>query len=121
MTIWNRRTIVLAMAAFAAAVLCRPDPPLQAGEATADAGRGKQIFQRFCVGCHGPEGRGDGYKMLGPKPADLASPSTQKKSDRELLRTLHEGKPNMPAWKRRLSEPQARDVLAYVRTLRRNP
>lgn len=32
---------------------------------------------------------------------------------------LHEGKPNMPAWCSRLSKQEARDVLAYVRSLSR--
>jgi mono/diheme cytochrome c family protein len=38
-------------------------------------------------------------------------------SDAELLKTIHEGKPNMPAWKARLSKKDTRDVLAYIRNL----
>ncbi|MGA6826913.1 c-type cytochrome [Nitrospira sp. NS4] len=82
-----------------------------------DAARGKTLFARNCAGCHGPEGGGDGYRLLGPDPANLTSPSTRQKSDAELLKTIHDGKPNMPAWKGNLSEKQSRDVLAYVRTL----
>ncbi len=82
-----------------------------------DAVRGKTLFARNCAGCHGPEGGGDGYRLLGPDPANLTSPSTGRKSDAELLKTIHGGKPNMPAWKGALSEKQSRDVLAYVRTL----
>jgi mono/diheme cytochrome c family protein len=47
----------------------------------------------------------------------LASPATKERSEEELIRTLHEGKPNMPAWKYRLSPQDSRDVLAYVRSL----
>ena len=83
--------------------------------------KGKLIYKRLCAGCHGAHGKGDGYKILGPDPADLTSPATQKKTDRELLMTIHEGKPNMPAWGRRLSEQEARDVLTYVRSLSRRP
>lgn len=82
-----------------------------------DAARGKVLFERNCAGCHGSQGGGDGYRLLGPNPADLTAPSTRKKSDAELLKTIHEGKPNMPAWKVNLTERQIRDVLAYVRTL----
>ncbi len=82
-----------------------------------DAARGQTLFARNCAGCHGPKGGGDGYRLLGQDPANLASPSTGKKSDAELLKTIHHGKPNMPAWKGNLSERQSRDVLAYVRTL----
>jgi mono/diheme cytochrome c family protein len=80
--------------------------------------RGKTLFVRYCTGCHGPEGGGDGYRFLhGPDPANLTSPSTKKKSDADLFKTIHEGKPNMPPWETRLSEKESRDVLAYVRTL----
>lgn len=82
-----------------------------------EVSKGKILYIEHCAGCHGTEGKGDGYRLLGPDPANLTSPSTQKKSDSTLLRTIHEGKPNMPSWKVRLSEQESRDVLAYVRTL----
>lgn len=82
-----------------------------------DTARGKTLFVRNCAGCHGPEGGGDGYRLLGQDPANLTAPSTRKKSDAELLKTIHNGKPNMPAWKGNLSESQSREVLIYVRTL----
>jgi hypothetical protein len=53
----------------------------------------------------------------GPDPANLSSPSTRRKSDAVLLKTIHDGKPNMPSWNVRLSEKESRDVLAYVPTL----
>jgi len=90
------------------------EPKAQSG----DVATGKTLFVRYCTGCHGPEGGGDGYKFLrGPDPANLTSPSTGKKSDADLLKTIHDGKPNMPLWNVRLSEKEGRDVLAYVRTL----
>ena len=83
-----------------------------------DVAGGKTLFVRYCIGCHGPQGGGDGYKFLrGPDAANLTSPSTRKKSDADLLKTIHDGKPNMPSWDLRLSEKESRDVLAYVRTL----
>jgi len=89
-------------------------------EADARAGddvSGKMVFARHCAGCHGPQGKGDGYMMLGPDPANLTRPSTTQQSDATLLQTIHEGKPNMPSWKRLLSEEESRAVLAYIRTL----
>ena len=83
-----------------------------------DVARGKILFVRYCTGCHGPEGGGDGYRFLrGPDPANLRSRSTKKKSDAILLKTIHDGKPNMPPWEIRLSEKESKDVLAYVRSL----
>jgi mono/diheme cytochrome c family protein len=97
--------------------------PMQAGakgEAlpnTDTLAKGKRLFEKYCAGCHGSQGKGDGYTLLGPDPANLTAPSTSKKSDSDLLTTIHEGKPNMPSWKGRLSERDMHHVLAYIRTL----
>ena len=80
---------------FGAAAQGQAEPKIQSG----DVARGKTLFVRDCAGCHGPQGKGDGYRILGPDPANLTAPSTTKKSDADLLKTIHDGKPNMPAWK----------------------
>jgi mono/diheme cytochrome c family protein len=118
----RRGQLLAAILCLAAVTLPRPGSLVQGADAaTTNAGKGKPIYKKLCASCHGPHGKGDGYKILGPDPADLTSPLTQKKTDRELLTTIHKGKPNrnMPAWDRRLSEQEARDVLAYVRSLSR--
>jgi mono/diheme cytochrome c family protein len=79
--------------------------------------KGKNVYVKYCAGCHGSEGDGGGYKLLGADPANLTSLSMKKKSDAALLKTIHEGKPNMPSWNVRLSEQDGRAVLAYIRTL----
>ena len=84
-----------------------------------DVSRGKNIFVKYCSGCHGTEGKGDGYRLLGPSPANLVAPATEERSDQDLLRTIHEGKPNMPSWKNRLSQKDSEDVLAFIRSLQR--
>ena len=82
-----------------------------------DIANGKALYVKHCAGCHGTAGKGDGYRLLGPDPANLTAPSTTQNSDAVLLATIHAGRPNMPAWKGRLSDEDSRDVLAYVRTL----
>jgi mono/diheme cytochrome c family protein len=82
-----------------------------------DRMKGKKIFVKYCSGCHGSLGQGNGYRILGPSPPDFTSLASRQKSDADLLKTIHEGKPNMPAWKFRLSQKDSRDVLAYIRTL----
>ena len=86
-----------------------------------DARAGKVLFNQHCVTCHGPKGRGDGLQIAGATVADLSSPTTQRKLNVDLLTTIHEGRPGrvMPSWEYRLSKEQTRDVLAYIRTLRR--
>ena len=104
------------MAAFVA-VFAMPAQALDQRSGRHDPAKGKLLFEKHCAGCHGVRGKGDGYKMLGRDPANLASPETGRKSDAELLATIHEGKTNMPAWEYRFDDEESRDVLAYVRTL----
>lgn len=91
--------------------------PKETDSPSADQTKGKRIFAQHCAGCHGTAGKGDGYLLLGPDPANLTRPVAKQKSDAMLLQTIHEGKPNMPSWKARLSENESRAVLAYIRTL----
>jgi mono/diheme cytochrome c family protein len=79
--------------------------------------KGKQLYIKHCAGCHGPEGRGDGYRILGADPANLTSESIRKKSDATLLKSMHEGKTSMPSWNIRLSQQDAQDILMYIRLL----
>lgn len=85
-----------------------------------DPAKGKAIYERNCVTCHGAGGKGDGPAgaMMDPKPANFTSPESKKKSDAELLKTIESGRPGTPmaAWKGTLSPEQMQDVLAYVRS-----
>ena len=61
--------------------------------------------------------QGDGCKLLVDRiRRNLTAPATRKKSDRALLATIHEGKPNMPRGKGLLSDRDIQNVLAYIRT-----
>lgn len=81
--------------------------------------KGKGLYQRLCAACHGKAGKGDGYALFEPPPADLKAPATQKKTDEELLDTIRNGHANtaMGTWKYALSEDEMRQVLGYIRTL----
>lgn len=81
--------------------------------------RGEQVYKRYCAGCHGASGQGDGYRILGANPTDFTTPAAKEKSDAMLLETIHEGKLKMPAWNPRLSQEKIRDVVAYIRELAR--
>ena len=67
----------------------------------------------------GRRGKGDGYKLLGPDPANLTAPATRKQSDKALLTTIHEGKPEHAFVERALSERDITSVMAYIRSLPR--
>lgn len=83
--------------------------------------RGQAIYLEHCMDCHGAAGKGDGVKapFLSPRPGNLVSAATSAKTDKELLRTIAQGKPHtaMPAWQDRLSSEDQQAVLRYIRSL----
>lgn len=42
------------------------------------ASKGKRLFEEHCMVCHGQGGKGDGYRLFNPPPADLTSPRFRK-------------------------------------------
>ena len=90
---------------------------------------GKQVFQTYCVGCHGETGQGDGFNSfnLDPHPRDLGDPAFQKsKSNADLADAIRRGGAGvglsslMPPWGRTLDARHVDDVVLYVRSLKRN-
>ena len=94
-------------------------PGLAAGEA--NLSRGKQVYEKYCLACHGQQGKGDGATQFDPPVADLTSSEVLVKPDSRLLRSIHDGRTNtaMDAWKATLSDEAMRDVLAYILTFPR--
>lgn len=91
--------------------------------AGSDPAKGKAVYEKSCMACHGPQGKGDGPtgKVLVPPAADFTSAASKKKSDADLLKIIENGKPPtaMVAWKGLLSDQDIQHVLAYVKTLRK--
>lgn len=96
--------------------------------AAQDVGRGQAVYERWCVNCHGVEGRGDGPaadRML-PRPRDFVQARYQVRTtgpgelptDEDLRLILRNGMPGtaMPGWPN-LSEDEQEDVIAYVKQL----
>src|SRR5438045_9286583 len=93
-----------------------------------DTTAGKVVYTKWCAGCHGDNGAGDGpaAKHMIPPPRDFtgaiyqirSTPSGQLPTDADLMRSIDEelGGTAMPGWKTRLSDRQRRDVLAYIKT-----
>jgi mono/diheme cytochrome c family protein len=99
--------------------LLAPIPGIAAGERNLE--RGKKLYEKYCLACHGKRGKGDGATQFEPPVADLTSSEVLMKPDSRLLKTIHGGKPNtaMDAWKSAMSDEAIRDVLAYVLTFPR--
>lgn len=103
---------------------------LAAGTAAADTGdvrNGKLVYERWCIGCHGVagNGQGDSAQYMATKPRDYrqgtfkwrTTPSGSLPLDSDLEHTLLNGLYGtyMPSW-RSLDERSRGDVIAYIKT-----
>jgi len=100
------------------------DRPAAAQDTTA----GKLVYAKWCAGCHGDNGAGNGAaaRYMLPHPRDFTGAIYQIRStasgelptDADLLRAIDQGLPGtaMPGWKARLSDRERHDVLAYIKT-----
>ncbi len=78
---------------------------------------GADAYKAHCSACHGAKGAGDTMLGRNLKLRALGSDEVQKQSDDELFTIISTGKNRMPAFDRKLSKDQIRDVLKYVRSL----
>lgn len=97
------------------------------GHWTGNAKRGHDLFQRYCVSCHGVYGDGNGESApyLDPKPRDFtkavfkcrSTPSGNLPLDSDLYDTISRGvhASGMPSW-RPLTRQERVDLVAYVKT-----
>ncbi|HEU4403489.1 MAG TPA: ethylbenzene dehydrogenase-related protein [Candidatus Polarisedimenticolia bacterium] len=109
---WKVIAAVLAVSAVVVVAWSRvtAEAPAPPPPATPDLlALGKQTYEKQCVACHGPEGRGDGEAayLLFPKPRDftlgkyaLVSTWERVPTDRDLFATISRGMPGsaMPSW-----------------------
>jgi mono/diheme cytochrome c family protein len=92
---------------------------------------GKAIYDKWCAGCHGDTGAGDGAAaaFMLPRPRDFtrgvyqirSTASGELPTDADILRVVDEGMPGtaMPEWKSGLSPQERADVVAYLKTFSR--
>lgn len=80
---------------------------------------GKATYEKLCVSCHGPDGKGNPAmtKVMGEKELNIATKATTKKKDDELLKVITEGRGKMPASGKGLSKTEQKQVLEHVRSL----
>lgn len=103
----------------------------QAGwAAPGDAVSGQKLFQTYCYVCHGPKGQGDGIaaRNLQTKPRNLTDHRVMSKlTDEQLFDAIRHrgsgahGSLAMPDWGEHLQTQAIWDLIAYVRTLSRQP
>jgi DMSO reductase family type II enzyme heme b subunit len=95
--------------------------------ARAEVEHGRAVYDRWCAGCHGAKGDGNGpaAPFLMPKPRDFTAGVYKYKStegasppsDEDIARTIAEGMPGtaMPGWKDVLGEADRRQLVAVLK------
>jgi mono/diheme cytochrome c family protein/uncharacterized membrane protein len=83
----------------------------------------REVFRRHCAKCHGEDGTGTTMRGRQPELPNFADPAWQaRQRDAQLLASILDGKgKRMPSWWAKLSEEQARGLVAYVRTFASRP
>lgn len=81
--------------------------------------KGKEIYNLYCLSCHGTYGFGDGAAgaSFDRKPANFHQRKIKAQSDGALFWKITAGRTNMPAFKESLSEEQRWQVVSYLRKL----
>ena len=111
-----------------------PHPPQPAkemeshiGNLTGHSSAAKSDFRRYCAGCHGDLGDGNGENAiwLDPKPRDFTTAAFKCRStltgtlptDEDLFNTIGRGltNSNMPIWNT-FTKQQRADLVAYIKT-----
>ncbi len=84
---------------------------------------GSDTYQKYCIGCHGPNQDGNGVNAasLNPKPRNLHDAPFMRETltYARINNSLHYGVHGtaMPRWENTLSEHEIQEVIAYVLSL----
>jgi mono/diheme cytochrome c family protein len=111
----NRKTAFMALVTIAALLVVTAVAGAQAKKGE----EGAALYKKMCAMCHGAAGAGDtamGKKM---NIRDLKSEDVQKQTDAQLEEIIAKGKGKMPGYGSKLQPAQAKDLVAYIRTLKK--
>lgn len=99
--------------------IARPSPPMNAA-ASASTTTMTELFNKNCAKCHGKDGRAKGFKAKLVGARNLTDGQWQDSvTDERLFNSINNGKGKMPAYGKKLSEPQIDSLVQFVRSLKR--
>jgi mono/diheme cytochrome c family protein len=79
-----------------------------------------ELYAKNCASCHGRDGRGKTIKGKLKHARDLADSGWQDRvSDERIFNSVMNGKGKMPAYGKKISEPEIDALVSYVRALRK--
>jgi mono/diheme cytochrome c family protein len=99
-------------ALFLAALLFAPAPALQAADSRSEN------WQTHCSVCHGDDGTGQTEQGRKKKARNLTNAKWQDKiDDARIVKSITKGHDEMPAFSKKLTEPEIKALAAEVRSL----
>lgn len=117
----------IAVALALAVAITVPAPVLAQGSAHP----GQPVYDRWCAGCHGVDGDGQGSSaaFMVPRPRDFTdalyqirtTPSGALPTDADIMKVIDEGMPGtaMPGWDGVLSRSERESLVDYLKTFSR--
>ncbi len=110
----------LFLAAGCAALLLALGVWAKAETARGDSQKGRAVYERYCVQCHGAalDGRGPDAPTLVRPPVNFHDRRSRARGDAEMEILIKQGQTytDMHAWHETLNDQQVRDVIAYIRS-----
>lgn len=88
-----------------------------AGKPANAQGGGEKIYKSKCATCHAPDGTGTTPAGKATKARDFCSEEVKKETDEEWTAIIVKGKNKMPAYDKKISDAEIKDVVAYIRGL----
>lgn len=105
---WLWRVVLGAGVLAASGVLSAPARGQDAGE---------KVYKAKCASCHGADGIGATPAGKATKARDFCSDEVKKETDEEWTQIVEKGKNKMPAYDKKLTDAEIKDVVTYIRSL----
>ncbi len=82
-------------------------------------GPGADTYKAKCAMCHGADGLAATPMAKSMKVLSFKDPAMIKATDAQFIASTKDGKGKMPAYAGKLTDPQIKDVVEFIRTLQK--
>lgn len=114
-----RSVLLLTILAMAFSTIL-PDRAMTGEAHNVSARSAAELYAKNCASCHGKDGRAKTFKGKLKHARDLTDPTWQGNvGDERLFNAIMNGKGKMPAYSKKLSQPEIDSMVSYVRALKK--
>ena len=82
-----------------------------------DVANGEKVYKAKRASCHGPDGKGETAAGKTTKARNLCSADVKNEADAAWTDIILKGKNKMPAYDKKITDAEVKDVSAYMRSL----